>query len=239
MNLVLLVPAAFLASIISGAIGMGGGVVLLAVMASVLDPAVVIPIHGVVQLVSNSSRTLILIRQVRWRIFFLYLLPQMLGIALAISIYKGSSMDWLKPAIGCFVLTYLLWDRFKPKRLQLPLFAFAPAGFAGGLLTIFVGATGPFLAAFFLRDDMSQQEIVATKAVIQTAGHLAKIPAFLAIGFAYGRHAGLVLPLLACAIVGTYLGTRLLTRMSHKAFNVGFRAALLLLGLRLVADVWI
>ena len=239
MELIILIPVALLASIISGAIGMGGGVALLAVMASILDPGVVIPIHGVVQVVSNSSRTLILLRQVRWRIFFLYLPAQLVGIVIAISIYRGSPMTWLKPAIGGFVLAYLLWDRYKPKRLQFPILIFAPAGLIGGLLTIFVGATGPFLAAFFLRDDIDREQIVATKAMIQTVGHLAKIPAFLAIGFSYGQHVDLILPLLVCAVAGTWIGTRLLKRMDQRIFGVGFRTALAILGIRLVADLWI
>jgi uncharacterized membrane protein YfcA len=239
MELIILIPVALLTSTISGAIGMGGGVALLAVMASILAPGVIIPIHGVVQVVSNTSRTLILLKQVQWRIFFLYLPAQLAGIVIAISIYRGSPMTWLKPAIGAFVLVYLLWDHLKPKRLQLPLFIFAPAGLIGGLLTIFVGATGPFLAAFFLREDIDREQIVATKAVIQTAGHLAKIPAFLSIGFSYAQHVDLILPLLACAVAGTWVGTRLLKRMDQRVFGIGFRLALAVLGVRLMADAWI
>lgn len=239
MALIVLVPVALVASTISGAIGMGGGIALLAVMASILEPSTIIPIHGIVQLVSNSSRALILLKRVRWSIFLLYLPAQILGVVIAISIYQGSPMTWLKPAIGVFVIAFLIWDRFKPKRLQLPLIVFMPAGFVGGLLTIFVGATGPYLAAFFLRDDIDREQIVATKAVIQMVGHLAKIPAFMSIGFSYGQHIGLILPLLACAILGTWIGTRLLKRMDQRLFVLGFRIALAILGLRLILDGWI
>jgi len=239
MELIILIPVALVTSTISGAIGMGGGIALLAVMASILKPETIIPIHGVVQLVSNSSRALILLRRVRWSIFFLYLPAQLVGIGIAISIYQGSPMTWLKPAIGAFVLAYLIWDRFKPKRLQLPIVFFVPAGLIGGLLTIFVGATGPYLAAFFLRDDIDREQIVATKAVIQMVGHLAKIPAFLSIGFSYGQHMELILPLLVCAVLGTWIGTRLLKRMDQRLFGIGFRTALAILGLRLVVDAWI
>jgi uncharacterized membrane protein YfcA len=217
---------------------MGGGVALLAVMAMLLDPRNVIPIHGVVQVASNTSRTLILLRRVRWTIFFLYLPAQLIGVVLAISIYRGSELSWLKPAVGGFVLAYLLWERFKPRKLQLPLWFFAPAGLIGGLLTVLVGATGPFLAVFFLRDDIDQERIVATKAVIQTVGHLAKIPAFLSIGFPYASHLDLLVPLLLCAIAGTWIGTRILKRMDRRLFIVSFRVILALLGLRLVAGIW-
>ena len=36
-------------------IGMGGGVILLAIMATILDPGLVVPLHGVVQLVLHRG----------------------------------------------------------------------------------------------------------------------------------------------------------------------------------------
>lgn len=224
---------------ISGAIGMGGGVVLLAVMASMLAPGLVVPLHGIVQMVTNGTRTLLLVKHVAWRIFALYIPLQLVGVVVATRFYRGDSLEWLKPAIGGFVLVYVLWSLFKPKRLMLPLWVFALAGFGGGLLTILVGATGPFLAAFFLRDDLEKEQVVATKAMIQLVGHVAKIPAFLAIGFPYGEHLGVVLPLLGAAVAGTWLGTRVLHRMEGRAFKIAFRAVLAILGLRLLASPWL
>jgi uncharacterized membrane protein YfcA len=57
---------AVLTSVVSGVMGMAGGMLLLAVMLLRLEPAVAIPVHGVVQLVSNASRAFFLRRQVRW-----------------------------------------------------------------------------------------------------------------------------------------------------------------------------
>ena len=48
--------AAFATSILSAVVGMAGGITLLAVMLLFLEPLAAIPLHGVIQLVSNSSR---------------------------------------------------------------------------------------------------------------------------------------------------------------------------------------
>ena len=48
--------AALITSILSAIIGMGGGILLLAVMLSLLEHGEVIPAHGAVQLVSNGTR---------------------------------------------------------------------------------------------------------------------------------------------------------------------------------------
>jgi uncharacterized membrane protein YfcA len=232
-----LIPAALLASALSGMLGMGGGVVLLAVMASILPVAEVVPVHGVVQLTSNFSRTLALLPRVCWRIVALYAPGMVLGVVAGIRITGGEGLPGFKPAIGAFVLAFLLWDRFKPKRIVVPRWVFLPAGLVGGLLTVTLGATGPFLAAFFLRDDLERREIVATKAAIQSFGHLLKIPAFLSVGFDYVPRLQWIAPLLLCVIAGTWIGTRLLGRMPDALFRKMFRVVLALMALRLLAPV--
>ena len=235
----ILIPAAIVGAAISGAIGMGGGVMLLAVMATVLEPAVVVPIHGVVQFTSNGTRVLALLRNVSWSIVAMYFPAMVLGTWIGLQLYRGADLPWFKPGIGLFVASFLLWDRFKPRRLQLPRWMFVPAGLGGGLLTITLGAAGPYLAAFFLRDDLERREIVATKAAIQTFGHLLKIPAFLSIGFRYQDHVWTMVPLLSGVILGTFVGTSLLHRMREDVFRLGFRAVLWILAVRLIASPWV
>jgi uncharacterized membrane protein YfcA len=157
-------------------------------------------------------------------------------VALGVQLYRGAEMPWFRPVIGLFVISFLLWDHFKPERLRLPRWVFVPAGFMGGVLIIVIGIAGPYLAAFFLRDDMDRRQVVATKAAIQTIGHFSKIPAFLSVGFAYHEHLHVILPLIACAVVGTLLGTSLLKRMGEGVFRIAFRVILWILAIRLVMD---
>jgi uncharacterized membrane protein YfcA len=201
-----LVPTALAGATLSGILGMGGGLLLITVMASVLEPIQVVPVHGAVQLVSNGTRALRL----------------------------GESLTWFKPFVGGFVLLMLVWDRFRPQRLELPTWLLVPGGVVGGVLTVLVGATGPYLASFFLRDDMDRREVVATKATMQVVGHLVKIPAFLSVGFNYAVSIWLIVPLLACAVAGTFLGTSLLGKLPETRFRIGFRVLLAALAIRLI-----
>ena len=73
--LVLVGITAFFTSILSGILGMGGGITLLGVMTLLMSPVEVVPIHGVVQLFSNSTRTLVFLKHVRWRFFLTYAPP--------------------------------------------------------------------------------------------------------------------------------------------------------------------
>ena len=234
-----LVAVTLASTMLSGAVGMGGGTLLVAAMANLLPPGAVVPVHGVVQLCSNSSRGLLLLRHVVWSLFLLYIPLQLIGVAVATQLYRGEQLTWFRPAIGFFVLAWLAWDRWRPKHLEVGRGVFALAGFGGGVLTILVGVTGPYLAAFFLRRDLEKEQVVATKAAIQTVGHLAKIPAFLSLGFDYTGQLPAIAPLVVAALLGTWLGTRWLRSATPRAFGLGFRVVLGLLALKLIAPVFV
>ena len=55
---IILILAAFATSILSAVIGMGGGITLLGIMAILIPEGyMVVALHGVIQLVSNGTRT--------------------------------------------------------------------------------------------------------------------------------------------------------------------------------------
>ena len=56
MQSIVLVFSALLTSILSGVIGMGGGITLLAVMELFVPASALVPLHGSVQLMSNGTR---------------------------------------------------------------------------------------------------------------------------------------------------------------------------------------
>ncbi len=224
-----LVLAALVTSFISGVVGMGGGITLLGLMTGTLPPAWVVPLHAIVQLFSNFTRTLVFLRQVSWKIFGITLLPMAGGVALGTLLWEPTRMAYLRPAIGVFILGILAHRRWAASRAgfkNLPLWTFAPVGLFVGVLTLFVGATGPFVAPFFLRDDLEKEEIVATKAACQAAGHALKIPAFLSLGFDFGPHLSLVALMVAAVIVGTMIGKAVLHRISRAFFLLLFEGVL-------------
>ncbi|HET6416004.1 MAG TPA: sulfite exporter TauE/SafE family protein [Polyangiales bacterium] len=234
-TVLVLVVACFVTATISGILGMAGGVTLLGVMTALLPAPLVVPLHGIVQLASNWTRTWAFRRHVRWSIFFAFMAPAVLGVAVAASIWADLKLTWFRAWVGVFILLFLLWRRYKPKLRNLPIGAYAVLGLAAGLLAIFVGATGPFLAPFFLRDDFENEEVIATKAVCQTWLHLLKIPAFLALSFDYMPYAPLLLGLVVAVIGGTYFGKHLLSRISKERFVFWFQLVLALLALYLIA----
>jgi uncharacterized membrane protein YfcA len=224
-----------LTAALSAVVGMGGGITLLAIMTALLPAAVVVPIHGVVQLTSNGTRTLLFLPHVHWRIFAYYIVPALFGVFVGARWYVGGPLAWFRPAVGTFILVYLATMRRRPRLRRLPLASFAPLGLFVGLFASLLGATGPLIAPFFLRDDLDKQQVIATKAAVQITTHLGKLPAFFLLGFDYGAHAGTIVPLLAAAVLGTFFGKRFLSGLSNEVFRRLFTGLLALIAVYLIA----
>jgi uncharacterized membrane protein YfcA len=240
LPLAVLCATAFATSVLSAIVGMAGGITLLSVMLLFFDPLVAIPLHGVIQLVSNSSRAVIQRKDLRWDMLWRYgllLLP--MGFA-GLAVARELPPSALKAAIGAFVLaatwrpTWILLgahpERSDPRLRMLAL------GGACGALNVTIGATGPLIAPFFLNLGLARQALIGTKAACQALGHLAKIAVFGAAGFAFGPWAGALALLCALGVAGTWLGSRILERVSELWFTRLYKGVLTLIALRLV--VW-
>jgi uncharacterized membrane protein YfcA len=232
----ILIVACFATSTLSAILGMAGGVTLLGVMTAFLPAPVVVPLHGVVQLASNWTRTWPFRRRVRWSILLAFMGPAVLGVGIAVSIWAELKLTWFRAWVGGFVLFFLLWRRYSPKLRNLPIWSYAGLGFGAGLLGIFIGATGPFLAPFFLRDDFDNEQVIATQSACQAWLHLLKIPAFLALSFDYMPYGPLLGALTAAVIGGTYFDKHLLKMISKERFAFWFQVVLGLLALYLIAS---
>ncbi len=66
--MVFLLMASAVTSMITATLGAGGGVLLLVLMASWLPPAAIIPVHGMIQLGSNSGRAILTRHHIDWKV---------------------------------------------------------------------------------------------------------------------------------------------------------------------------
>ena len=80
---VTLIVGACITSAVSAAFGIGGGVLLLAILSTLLPATVVIPLHGLVQLGSNANRSLFMARHINWQALYWFVPGVVFGAALA------------------------------------------------------------------------------------------------------------------------------------------------------------
>lgn len=224
-----LVATSFFTSLISAAFGLGGGMAMLAVIAIVVPPQAIIPIHGAVQIASNAGRMLLLVRHVVRSTILPFMLGSVVGAGLGGVIAVSLPPYSVELAVGLFIL----WTLFGPLP-PLGRFALSGGGLISSFLTMFFGATGPFVAAIVRTLKTDRLQFVATHAALQSLQHLIKIAVFGLLGFAYGPYLWLVGMTIVVGLVGTWAGRHILIRVNERLFNSVLTAILTLLALRLV-----
>lgn len=233
LSMLILTAAAVVCSVISGMTGMGGGTILLAIIASMVPTEFVVPLHGTVQLISNSTRLTLFFKHIRWNIIVFFLIGIVPGAVLGILIFEMLDKNIVKLLMGFFILAITWLPKSHTERAS-SFALFLPIGFVSGFIGIFFGAIGPFIAPFFMRKDIFKEQLVATKAACQAISHVIKIILFGLIGINVFANWPLLIALSIAVILGTIIGKKLLGKLSDKAFKRIFKILLTIIALRIV-----
>jgi len=226
---------------------MGGGIILLGIMAIMIPEGyTVVALHGIIQLVSNFTRSYVFQQHIKKDIIHQYFPGAILGISLSaliifllITLFQVESakeikIDFLKPLIGLFIIWFLFGRRPNPKDDQPNFFG---VGLVSGITTVFIGATGPLIAPFFLKGKLAKETIIANKAVCQAISHSGKIPLFIYFfQFDYFAEMKLLIPLIIAVFIGTNFGKKILAFIPEGIFQLLFRATLTIIAVKLIVD---
>lgn len=236
MSIIALSLAALLTAMLSGMAGLGGGTILIALLFTMgMAPALALPLHAGVQLVSNGSRSLVYIPHVQWRALGLFLIAAVPGPFVVAPLVVDADPDWIRLIMAVFI-ALAAWPAWAQRLRMHGRAGLLVAGLITGLTGPLVGATGLLAAPFFLRDDWRKESVIATMAAAQLCGHALKIAAFSANGFNVLARLDLLVPMAIAAAVGTVIGRQLLGLFSETRFRQLFRVILLVLAVKLAWD---
>lgn len=225
----MLMASAAATSFVTAAMGAGGGVLLLAVMAVLVPPAALIPVHGVVQTGSNVGRLIVMWRHVRAAPLAAFGLGSLAGAALGGLIAVDLPPAWVQAGLGLFIL-YAVWGP-KPDLGRTGLWL---GGAVSSFLTMFFGATGPFVATIVKRLELDRLTHVGTFSACMCLQHGIKVAAFGVLGFAFAPWLPLIAAMIAGGFAGTLLGRQVLVRLPDRRFHRLLDILLTLLAARLL-----
>lgn len=224
-----LIAASFVASFITVSMGIGGGVLLLAVMASLLPAAALIPVHGVIQIGSNFIRAGVLARHIHWPPVAIFALGSLIGVIVGGALVVDLPSSVIQIGVGIFVIWSVLAR--PPKWLSdFPLIT----GGISSFLTMFFGATGVFVANFTKSLKLERRSHVATHAVFMSLQHALKVVVFGVLGFAFAPWIGFVIAMILGGFLGTMVGRLVLIRMGDVMFKRALNVVLMLISVQLI-----
>lgn len=228
---VALLVTSFLGSFITVALGIGGGVLVLALMATLMPPMALIPVHGAVQVGSNLFRAGVMLRYTFWPPIVAFTIGTCIGAMFGGALVVSFPPAFVQIGVGGFVMFSVLSN--PPVWLSRVPFL---TGMVSSFLTMFFGATGVFVATFTKSLELDRKSHVATHAMMMTGQHAIKVLAFATMGFAFAPWVGFILAMIAAGFVGTLVGRIALTHIGDRNFKRALNTILLVLSVQLVVS---
>jgi len=232
MSEFILIVLAFVSAVLSAIIGAGGGILLLSLLPGFIPTAAIIPVHGMVQLASNASRVAFDLKQVEWRILLQYFLGAALGAAVGSRFILKFPLDYLPVLLGCFILL-MAWMPDYKVRFHLPGDLFSLGAFQS-FVALFVGSPGALSLSVLYRKGLSRDQVVVTNSIMMLTLHLLKVLTFGLLGFVFQPYWTIIAGMTVGVTLGSYVGTRLRSKVSEKRFRNILRIVLTLLALRMI-----
>lgn len=227
-----LIAISFVTSAFTAAFGIGGGVAMLGALAGTVPPGVIIAVHGLVQVGSNLGRTIVQRAHAVWPLVLRFAAGSLAGVLLGAWFVVALPEPVLLGLLGLFILA-MTWLP-KPRIPGLAASGLVIGGAISTFVTMFVGATGPFVQALLLPLGLEKKQLVATHAACTMVQHLLKVFAFGALGFAFADWLPLIAAMILAGFAGTIAGTRLLDALPERWFLITIKTLLTVVGLDLL-----
>lgn len=159
----LLALVSFCTSFVAAVLGLGGGMLLIAILPQFLLANAVVPIHSVTQISSNASRAFFAKESICWQLLTPFIIGSLIGTVLFGLVVAYLPIDLVPLLIATYILLNIWSDSFKQfiaKFESLYIVGFLQTG-----LGMLVGATGPLTLTILTKTLADKEQVIATSAV--------------------------------------------------------------------------
>jgi len=230
-----LIASAVTASAVAAVAGFGGAILLLPALVHVFGMRDAVPILTIAQLVGNGSRVWFNRTDIDRRVVGWYSVGAVPLALLGGVLFAAAPLRWLTRGVGVFLVGIVAYRRVGGGRYpRCPARGFAAVGAGASLLSALVGSTGPVTAPFFLAYGLMRGAYIGTEAAATVITHTFKLVAYGWTSLLSQRVLAAGLLLAPCMIVGSWLGKRLLDRLSERLFVVVIELVMVAAGVLLI-----
>ena len=237
ITLLIILLATLSTAFLSSIFGMLGGLILMGALITIMPVSQAMVLHGLIQLTSNGYRAWLNKTDIKWNIVSTLIIGNIISLVGLFSLAFVPDKITVLLVLG--LLPYIAWAFPKNNSLDVSK---KPIGILAGMVVVgsnlLSGTGGPLLDIFFQRVNMTRHQVVATKAVAQSLGHISKIiffgflttskfntwPSFWLIFFA-----------VIASVIGTTLGKIILDKIDDRTFFVWTQSILLTIGAVFIA----
>ena len=219
-----------------GVTGFGSGLIAIPLLVLILPISIVIPMMVLLDFIASVSHSIKHREVAQWKIIYPLLPFTVIGVMIALFIFKTVDTNLLVKSLGVFILLFALYSLISPKpHKQGSKLWVAPAGVFGGLVGTLFGTGGPFYVIYLQLRHLDKAAFRATVATIFMIDGGIRVGGFALSGFFIHETlllAALGLPIMGLAMaIGGHIHTNISQATFHRAVGVlllGSGVALLL-----------
>ena len=158
-------------------------------------------------------------RQIQWRDLLPMIPSTLLGILIALFLFKNVQPGLLTDGLGIFVIGYAVYSLLSLPALHGSRLWAAPMGVLAGLVGTLFATGGPFSVIYLELRKLSKSAFRGTIASLLFIDGGMRLIGFTASGFYYRENLTLVLVALPIMAAGLYAGGHIHTNLSQQSFT--------------------
>lgn len=236
---VVLIPITLATSVITLFTGFGVGTIMMPVLALFFDVKVAIFLAAIVHFFNNVSRLLLYRTEINWQIIKRFGVVSILGAFIGSFAQMYLDSDWLKTGVGLFLVSYAVLTLLPGnKKIELPRSMDVVGGFLSGLIGGLIGNQGAIRSLYLLGYGLQKQELIVSAALIAVIIDSTRIPVYAYSNLQYLQENLLLLAsVVAAAILGTVVGSRLIPKVSYDLFKKFILIGVFILGVLMTLNI--
>lgn len=223
------------AFVIRGISGFGSGIILVPPLALMLPLHTVVPVVTLLNYIASLRLGMKDLDRISWRELGLLAPSSVIGMLIALYLFRTLHPSTLTTALGVFVMGYAVYTLTNARARLAPRIWAVPAGFLGGLVDMLFSAGGPIYVMYLSTRKLDKTAFRATISVFLVAESTLRLTGYAVGGFFRGSSLALVVIAVPVMAAGVYIGEHIHTRISQNTFARAIGVLLLASGAVLLA----